>query len=83
MSDKTKNTFNRSLLILNAFNLKPMLRWRQLNVIWIQETSLDAVYCTDYRSGWFCSTISIITFQRWFCWFQSYHSLEGIAIGGG
>jgi hypothetical protein len=62
--------------------LEATLPCRQLNVIWLEDTSLDAAYCTDYRSGWFCYRISIITFQRWFCWFQSYHGLEGIRILG-
>ena len=65
------------------FVLRPTLRWTQRNVIWLEKTSLDAAYCTDYHGGRLCSSISIITFQRWFCWFQSYHSSEGTGIVGG
>jgi hypothetical protein len=51
-----------------------------MNVAGLQETTLDAENYRprDYRGGWFCSRISIITFQRRFCWFQSLHGLDGI-----
>jgi hypothetical protein len=69
----------------NAFFCRLALHWSQLIVILRQVASSGAAYCTNYRGVWFCSTISIITFQRWFCWFQSLHGLEGIGkvgVGG-